>query len=167
MTEVRVPALILRSYRSLSWWTRTAATTSAWAFPVLVFVASTFSPTLSWLIGTAAPLASSTPVPEVKLSPPQDVSASSASVCSAVSPAPSPAASAPAPAASTALSAPSAAILARSARPQPHQSAGPGQPAARSPQSAPPPRPPAQPAPAPWHARLSPCPPSPPHAPPP
>src|ERR1700677_4773255 len=93
MTEVRVPARILRSYRSVSWWTRTAAMVSGWVFPVLVLVARTFSPTLSWLIGTAAPDASSTLVPAVKLSPPtagHDASSSFGPLLSGVGPGPAP-----------------------------------------------------------------------------
>lgn len=52
-------------------------TGSAWVLPVLVLVARTLSPGLSWLIGIAAPVASRTLVPAVKLSPPQVAAASS------------------------------------------------------------------------------------------
>jgi hypothetical protein len=45
-------------------------TGSACVCPVFVLVARTLSPGLSWLIGIAAPVASRTLVPAVKLSPP-------------------------------------------------------------------------------------------------
>jgi hypothetical protein len=41
-----------------------------WSLPVLVSLARTVSPALSWLIGTVLPLASRTRVPAVKLFPP-------------------------------------------------------------------------------------------------
>jgi hypothetical protein len=69
MTAVLVPALTCRSYRSVSWLTRTAEMASACVFPVTVLVARTFWPGVSVEIGTALPAARSTSVFAVKLSP--------------------------------------------------------------------------------------------------
>src|SRR5215469_12083039 len=52
ITAVPYAVRTLRSYLSVSWWTRTAVTVSGLVFPVLVLVAMTLSPTLSLLIGT-------------------------------------------------------------------------------------------------------------------
>jgi len=57
MTAVRPLALMVRSYRLVSWWTSTAAIVSARVLPVLVSVASTFSPGFRDEMGTALPLA--------------------------------------------------------------------------------------------------------------
>jgi hypothetical protein len=115
MTAVLPWPRMVRSYRSLSWWTSTAATASGWVLPVLVLVASTISPARSDEIGTALPLASRTRVPAVKLDPPtgHDLAASSPA-SSAVRAAAFSAASAPAPSAAIPTS-PSPPVAATSA----------------------------------------------------
>src|SRR6266702_6269787 len=70
MTAVRPWARMVRSYRLVSWWTMTTLIVSALVRPVLVLVASTFSPGFSEEMGTAFPLASSTLVAAAKLNPP-------------------------------------------------------------------------------------------------
>src|SRR5260370_6753857 len=70
MTAVRALARMVRSYRLVSWWTMTTLIVSALVLPVLVLVASTFSPGFSEEMGTAFPLASSTLLPAVQISPP-------------------------------------------------------------------------------------------------
>src|ERR1700678_2073910 len=72
MTSVPRAVLTVRSYRSVSWWTRTAVTVSAWALPDLVLTALTLSPTFSREVGIAFPEASSTPVAAVNDWPPHD-----------------------------------------------------------------------------------------------
>src|SRR5690348_7724769 len=47
MTAVRSWARTVRSYRLVSWWTRTAAIVPVWVLPVLVLVDTTFSPGFS------------------------------------------------------------------------------------------------------------------------
>lgn len=47
MTAVRASARIFRSYRSVSRWTKTAATVSSVVLPVFVLVARTLPPALS------------------------------------------------------------------------------------------------------------------------
>src|SRR5690348_2429539 len=69
MIAVRPWARTVRSYRLVSWWTRTAAIVAGWVLPVLVLVETTFSPGFRVEMGTAFPLARRTLVPGVKLSP--------------------------------------------------------------------------------------------------
>jgi hypothetical protein len=67
MTEVLDPSRIFRPYKVRVWWTRTAVTVSSWVLPL--FLASTFMPVLSWLIGKAFPSARSILVVALKLLP--------------------------------------------------------------------------------------------------
>src|SRR5450756_1543718 len=76
MTSVPWLVLTVRSYRSVSRWTRTAVTVSAWFLPVLVSAAWTLAPFFTEEIGAVLPSASSTRVPAVNDSPPHDGSTS-------------------------------------------------------------------------------------------
>src|SRR6266700_46907 len=71
MTDVWPRALTRRSYRFVSWWSRTAVMVPAWSLPVRVLAVRTFWPRRSREIGVFLPLASRTLVPGLKLSPPQ------------------------------------------------------------------------------------------------
>lgn len=72
MTSVLPPDLTVRSYRSVSWWTRTAWMVLTSVLPVFVSTEMTLSPGLRSAIGTVFPLASRTGVSAVKDSPPHE-----------------------------------------------------------------------------------------------